>query len=49
MYFFAIIVFILAFVSLYTASISDVGWFKAGIATVFSVLVSMLVTFNIFR
>ena len=49
MYFFAIVIFALAFVTLYSMAVSDVFWFKAGITVVFSVLVSTLVTFNIFR
>ena len=49
MYVFAVFAFLLGFVSLYTASLSDVVWFKVSISVIFSALVSMLVTFNIFR
>ena len=49
MYIFAVVIFALAFTALFTSAISDVMWFKAGIITVFSILVSTLVTFNIFR
>lgn len=46
---FALFVFILGFVSLYSSAICDKKWFKASISIIFSALVSMLVTFNIFR
>ena len=46
---FAIFVFALGFVALYSSAICDKKWFKAGISIIFSALVSMLVTFNIFR
>ena len=49
MYFFAIVCFILAFTSIYTSSVSDVTWFKLTITTVYSILVAVLVTSNIFR
>lgn len=48
-YLFAIFVFLLSCITLYAASESNVRWFKAGIAVIFSAMVSMLVTFNIFR
>ena len=46
---FAIFVFALGFVALYSAAVCEQKWFKAGISIIFSALVSMLVTFNIFR
>ena len=48
-YLFAIFVFALGFVTLYSSAISEVKWFKAGISVIFSALVAMLVTFNVFR
>lgn len=48
-YLFAIFVFILSFITLYASSESNVRWFKAGITIIFSAMVTMLVTFNIFR
>ena len=49
MYLFGVFVYILAFISLYSSSVSDVKWFKVAIAVVFSALVSILVTFNMFN
>lgn len=48
-YLFAIFVFVLSFITLYAAGNTEVKWFKAGITIIFSAMVSMLVTFNIFR
>ena len=49
MYLFAIFVFVLSCITLYASSECDTKWFKAGITVIFSAMVSMLVTFNIFR
>jgi VIT1/CCC1 family predicted Fe2+/Mn2+ transporter len=46
---FMILVFSLGFVTLYSSAICDRKWFKAFISVMFSALVTMLVTFNIFR
>ena len=46
---FAILVFALGFTALYSSAICDKKWFKACISVMFSALVTMLVTFNIFR
>lgn len=46
---FMILVFGLGFVTLYSSAICDKRWFKACISFIFSAIVTMLVTFNIFR
>lgn len=46
---FAIFVFALSFMTLFISSYSDKDWFKNAITVIFSAMVSMLVTFNIFR
>ena len=45
---FAIFIFALGFTALYSAAICDKKWFKTCISVLFSVLVSMLVTSNMF-
>lgn len=45
---FAIAIFALGFVSLYSSAVCDKKWFKACISIMFSALVSMLVTSNMF-
>lgn len=46
---FMILVFSLGFVTLYSSAICDKRWFKACVSCIFSAIVTMLVTFNIFR
>lgn len=46
---FMILVFSLGFITLYSSSICDKKWFKVCISFMFSAIVTMLVTFNIFR
>ena len=46
---FAFLVFTLGFITLYSSALSEAKWFKIGISGIFSALVTMLVTFNIFR
>ena len=48
-YFYAIVVFALGFTTLYCMSMAKQTWFKMGISIIFSALVSMLVTFNLWR
>lgn len=45
---FMILVFSLGFVTLYSSAICEMKWFKIFISCMFSALVTMLVTFNIF-
>lgn len=45
---FAIFIFVLGFTALYSSAICDKKWFKACISVMFSALVSMLVTSNMF-
>ena len=49
LYVFAIFIFLLGFITLYSIAVSEVKWFKMGISVIFSALVTMLVTFNVFR
>lgn len=46
---FAIVVFLLGIVTLLSAAVCEKMWYKAGISVIFSAIVTMLVTFNIFR
>ena len=46
---FAVFIFILGFITLYSMAVTEVKWFKMGISVIFSALVTMLVAFNVFR
>lgn len=49
MWLFITVVFVLCIITLYSSFVSEERWFKVFISVIFSSLVTMLVTFNIFR